>query len=94
MLSCVTQGTVRHRSVTFDPCQTVTFGPIMEAMTTSHPLQEAIRLIGVTALARELQVTHQAVRKWEAAGRLPRTEWTGETGYAERIEVLTGGAVT
>jgi hypothetical protein len=66
----------------------------MEAMTTSHPLQEAIRLIGVTALARELQVTHQAVRKWEAAGRLPRTEWTGETGYAERIEVLTSGAVT
>lgn len=58
------------------------------------PLRAAIAIVGLVALARGLGVTHQAVRKWEIAGRLPRTEWTGETRYAETIERLTGGAVT
>lgn len=66
----------------------------MRSMNTSHPLKRAIELVGLTALARELGVTHQAVRKWEAAGRMPRTEWTGETDYCERIERLSEGAVT
>lgn len=39
-------------------------------------------------------VTYQAVRKWAAAGRLPRTEWTGETRYAEAIEAMLGGGFT
>lgn len=25
---------------------------------------------------------------------MPRTEWTGETGYAEKIEAVTAGKVT
>jgi hypothetical protein len=58
------------------------------------PLQAAIDSIGLAQLSRELGVTHQAVRKWQHAGRMPRTEWTGETGYAETIERLTAGAVT
>lgn len=58
------------------------------------PLVVAIGLVGLTNLARHLGVTHQAVRKWEAAGRMPRTEWTGETGYARVIERVTDGVVT
>ncbi len=62
--------------------------------TATHPLSEAIRLLGLSRLAKELGVTYQAVRKWEAKRRLPRTEWTGETNYAERIEQLSSGRVT
>jgi len=66
----------------------------MRRMDNPHPLRTAIARIGLAALARALGVTHQAVRKWEAAGRLPRTEWTGETRYAETMEQLTAGGVT
>lgn len=63
-------------------------------MNTSHPLKHAIALVGLSALARGLGVTHQAIRKWQVAGRLPRTEWTGETSHAARIEKATEGRVT
>jgi hypothetical protein len=67
-------------------------------MEPFHPLRAAIEHVGLTALARALSVTHQAVRKWEAAGRPPRTEWTGETDYAGTVEQLTadrdGGPIT
>jgi len=62
-------------------------------MNEPHPLRRAIALIGLSALARHLEVTHQAVRKWDAAGRKPRTEWTGETAYSKRIEAVTEGKV-
>jgi hypothetical protein len=62
-------------------------------MNTPTPLDEALQIVGPTALARGLGLSPKAVRKWKAAGRLPRTEWTGETRYAERIEQLTGGKV-
>jgi hypothetical protein len=39
-------------------------------------------------------VSYQAVVKWEANGRLPYTELSGETWYAELIERLTEGRVT
>jgi hypothetical protein len=60
----------------------------------SSPLDKAVAVVGLTKLARACEVSHQAVRKWQAAGRLPRTEWTGETDYADRIERASGGAVT
>jgi hypothetical protein len=67
-------------------------------MAPFHPLAAAIAFIGLSNLARELSVTHQAVRKWQIAGRMPRTEWTGETKYCETIERLTqerdGGPIT
>ena len=50
-----------------------------------HPLTAAIELLGLSALAMHCDVTYQAVRKWEKKGRLPRTEYTGETDYAARI---------
>lgn len=63
-------------------------------MHTVSPLEEAIATVGLSKLARELGLTHQAVRKWQRAGRMPRTEWTGETTYAKRIAELTDGRVT
>jgi hypothetical protein len=66
----------------------------MPSMSAANPLSGAIAKVGLVALARGLNLTHQAIRKWERAGRLPRTEWTGETTYAEQIERLTGGEIT
>lgn len=63
-------------------------------MSDATPLSEAISMVGLVALARGLNLTHQALRKWERAGRMPRTEWTGETAYADKIEAMTGGRVT
>jgi predicted site-specific integrase-resolvase len=61
----------------------------------AHPeLSKAIEIVGLQDLARGLGVSYQAVRKWEAAGRLPRTEWTGETEYADRIVELASGKVS
>jgi hypothetical protein len=64
--------------------------PRMEAL---HPLQEAIDIIGLAVLSRELKVSHQAIRKWQERGRLPRTEWTGETDYSGSIARLSGDRV-
>lgn len=66
----------------------------MPDMCTSHPLEKAIGRLGLYKLARELGLTHQALRKWQRIGRLPRTEWTGETNYAERIVALCSDVVT
>lgn len=57
------------------------------------PLTAAIESVGLASLAKELGVTYQAIRKWEAAGRLPRTEWTGETDYASTISRLMNGQI-
>lgn len=48
------------------------------------------KLGGVTKLARVCGVSYQAVRRWEKHKRLPRTELTGETDYANRIAKATG----
>jgi DNA-binding transcriptional regulator YdaS (Cro superfamily) len=61
-------------------------------MTANH-ITKAIAIVGLSPLARALGVTYQAVRKWERANCLPRTEWTGETCYAQTIERLTEGQI-
>jgi hypothetical protein len=66
----------------------------MRPMRNTGPLQEAIQKVGLVRLARGLGVSHQAVRLWQKAGRMPRTEWTGETQYSEKIEALTANQVT
>ena len=63
-------------------------------MTELHPLKQAIELVGLGPLSKGLGLTYPAIRKWERAGRLPRTEWTGETNYAGQIAVLTDNKVT
>ena len=64
----------------------------MEA-NVNHPLLKAIELVGLSNLARHLGVSGQAIRKWERAGRLPRTEWSGETQHAKKIQAVTQSAV-
>lgn len=60
----------------------------------ASPLDRAIEAVGsMSALARGLGLSPKAVRKWKLAGRLPRTEYTGETDYSGRIEQMAGGVV-
>ena len=63
-------------------------------MDTKHPLEKAIAILGLHRLARDLQLSHQALRKWQRRGRMPRTEWTGETNYAQQIAALCQEQVT
>lgn len=59
----------------------MTFGPIVWGMSY---LDEVIDLLGgFSATARICKVTPRAVRKWWEIGRLPRTEATRETNYAD-----------
>lgn len=55
-------------------------------MDTTNLISEAIEIVGLQPLAKACGRSYQALRKWERKGRLPRTEWTGETNYAEVIE--------
>ncbi|HEU4589411.1 MAG TPA: YdaS family helix-turn-helix protein [Steroidobacteraceae bacterium] len=57
-------------------------------------LDQAVEQIGLQPLAQLCGVSYQAIRKWQRSGRLPRTEWTGETDYATRIEQATQGRIT
>jgi len=64
-------------------------------ITLAITLAGPARLAGLRRLADACGLkSYQAVLKWESAGRLPRTEWTGETHYAKAIEEVTGGKVT
>ena len=64
-------------------------------MNTVTPLQKAFHLCGGPyGLSRVCGVTNTSVHRWKKKGALPRTEWTGETRYAELIEAATNGAVT
>ena len=50
-----------------------------------NPIEEAIYLLGGDGKTARLftpKLTPKAVRKWRIAGKLPRTEATGETTYA------------
>ena len=57
-------------------------------------ISKTIEIVGLRALARLCDVSPGAIYKWQRKGILPRTDWTGETDYASRIEEATKGAVT
>lgn len=61
---------------------------------TENLISKAIEIVGICKLANACGVRYQSIYKWEAKGRVPRTDWTGETDYASRIEEATKGAVT
>ena len=62
-------------------------------MVSMNPLERAVDLLGWQSLSKALAVSHQAIRKWIEAERLPRSEFSGETDYAAIIECKTAGAV-
>lgn len=57
-------------------------------------ISKAIEIVGICKLATACGVRYQSIYKWEAKGRVPRTDWTGETDYASRIEEATKGVIT
>jgi hypothetical protein len=61
-----------------------------------NSLKEAINLIegGVPKAADVCGVSVRAVYKWLDRNRLPRTEYTGETNYAKKLEAASNGAVS
>jgi len=63
-------------------------------MNESNLVTKAISLTSLSDVAAACGVSYQAVRKWEKMGRLPRTEWLGETSHAKNIERITKGKVT
>lgn len=57
----------------------------------NHALSAALQIVGgYAALAKVCGINTSAVWRWQQRGKLPRTEWTGETHYAENIEAATG----
>lgn len=57
-------------------------------------ITQIIEQKGLSQVAKACGVSYQAVRKWEIAGRLPRTEYTGETKHAEKLASLVEGEIT
>jgi hypothetical protein len=53
-------------------------------MDTATALDTAIEVVGLGPLSEIIDVTPQRLHNWRQRG-LPRTEWTGETRYAEKI---------
>lgn len=54
-------------------------------MDTQNPLEIAKKRLGLARIAETCKVSREAARKWLSQGYLPRTEWTGETRYAQLI---------
>jgi hypothetical protein len=50
-----------------------------------NPLQKAIDILGPYKIAKLVNLRGPSIYKWRESGRLPRTEWTGETNYADTI---------
>lgn len=64
-------------------------------MNTTNPMQLIFSVLGgPSKVARICGVAPITARKWRERGHLPRTEWTGETHYAEKIETATNGMMT
>ncbi|CAM3899740.1 helix-turn-helix domain-containing protein [Rheinheimera salexigens] len=58
-----------------------------------HILEQAIESTPnkVSGVAKACGVSVRAVYKWLKAGKLPRTDYTGETEYAKKIANETDG---
>lgn len=51
-------------------------------MKSRDALNSAVKLVGLRPLAASVGRTYQAVQQWVGNGRLPRTDYSGETDYA------------
>lgn len=52
---------------------------------------EVIKSVRVSVVADVCGLTPKAIYKWLERGSLPRTEFTGETEYADKIAKASGG---
>ncbi len=57
---------------------------------TKLTIEKIIDELGGSNIAKACSVTPKAVSKWKAKNCLPRTVITGESDYAEKIEILSG----
>ncbi|RNF52969.1 hypothetical protein EBI00_02390 [Marinomonas hwangdonensis] len=60
----------------------------------TRSIHDQLTSVRVARVAEICGITRKAVYGWIARGRLPRTEYTKETNYAEKIEKATNGLVT
>lgn len=49
---------------------------------------------GRTQVAEITGVSYMAVKKWEKNGHFPRTEYTGETNYTQKLYEASGGVLS
>ena len=62
------------------------------ASETDNVIELAREVLGsYSAIARVCQVTPATVNKWKRLGKFPRTEYTGETTYAQQISRASSG---
>jgi hypothetical protein len=54
-------------------------------------VSKTISEVGLTKVAKGCGVAPSTAHRWKSRNRLPRTDWTGETRYAEVIARLHGG---
>ncbi len=57
-------------------------------------MKKAFKLIGKTALAKHLGVRYQSIDQWIVAGKMPLSEYSGDTMYSTTIQRVTKGKVT
>lgn len=49
---------------------------------------------GIGKASQACEVSQRAIYKWLATGCLPRTDYTGETNYAQRLAAASSGQFT
>ena len=64
-------------------------------MTNQNPVVAVVEAVGGAVEAAKIcKRSRPAIDKWVAQGHLPRTEYTGETHYAEVLAEASGGKFT
>lgn len=62
-------------------------------MTIRKYIDEAIEIVGLQKLAAELGISYQSMIGWKDRNRMPDSEYSCRTRYAEKIQKLTNGKV-
>lgn len=62
-------------------------------MNDNPVLKAVTHFGGRTEVAKITGVSYMAVKKWERNGCFPRTEYTGETNYAEKLSQASEGVL-
>lgn len=62
-------------------------------MSVKTALNKAFNIVPKAKLAKQLGISYQAMNHWHLINRMPRTEYSGETNHAQKIQEATGGKV-